>query len=136
MPWLSRSCSLALALAVAAGCGGGDLLPVGGENGNAAPPPETRRTIEIVGLGNPPGEWALRGEIEVEAIVRNDVPAHVDFYVDGGFVNREQRWPYELAGGSYETRQLANGRHTLRAVAVFPDDTELELTQPFLVDNG
>lgn len=123
---------------LATACGGGDPLPAAGSGEPPAAPgtPEPRRSITLVGLGNPPPEPPLRGDIEVEAVVRTDRPSWVEFYVDGAWVSADSRWPYMLAGGRYDTRRLPDGRHTLLARAIFPDETSIELAEPFWVGNG
>jgi hypothetical protein len=77
----------------------------------------------------------MDGPLEIEAIVRTDTPSRVNFYIDGRFVNSDQRWPYMLGGGSFDSRQLNDGRHVLDVVAQFPDGTDLAVSQPFWTDN-
>lgn len=149
MSRLPFSIGVALLLLVPA-CGGGDPLPAGGREPSAAgsdpsptpapdpsptPAPDPRRTIALVGLGSPPPGPPVSGEIEVEAIVRTDVPARVEFYIDGRFVNVEFLWPYMLDGSDYDTRRLPDGEHTLLARAFYSDGASIEASRPFLVDN-
>ncbi len=66
----------------------------------------------------------------------------VTFYLDGAFLSRERRTPYDAAGtlqngaaAPLDTRTLANGSHTITAVVELLGGAGITYTSTFQVDN-
>jgi hypothetical protein len=71
----------------------------------------------IVSMSSPANGATVSGTVTVGAsvsIVGTLTVARVDFYADGGFIGSDASAPYAVA---WDSRALANGTHTLKAVA-------------------
>lgn len=65
----------------------------------------------------------------------------VRFFIDGSFIKQESFPPFDLQGGGsnanpYNTNQLSNGNHTLRADIRFNNGSTESVNVSFSVDNG
>jgi glucose/arabinose dehydrogenase len=65
----------------------------------------------------------------------------VQFLIDGAPTSLDTRAPFDLVGGNnnrsqaFDTRTLAEGEHTLSAVATYNDGRTASVTDTFIVDN-
>jgi len=80
---------------------------------------------------------------EIYAFVpHNNFMDQVDFYLDDELVREEKNSPYDLAGGlastaaPWDTRTVADGEHTIRAVIKFDDGSTTEISATFATENG
>ena len=74
-------------------------------------------------------------------VVPSDVIDRVQFFIDGNFVKTENFAPFDLRGGSanaqpFNTNNLSNGSHTLRAEVLFDNGSTDSISANFQVDNG
>lgn len=65
----------------------------------------------------------------------------MQFYIDDKFINQEREYPYSLGGDTngvvngFDTRQLTNGQHTLKAEIHYTDGTVQLYSISFTVNN-
>src|SRR5204862_3853436 len=82
----------------------------------AYPKPFARLLVRSAPLRN--GQ-VVAGNVRWRAAIRGPMPSRIDFLVDGKPRWSDRRSPFAYAGGGpLRTLDLANGRHTLRVVAV------------------
>ena len=117
-------------------------------NGTSSPPPPTSSNVSIVNAtssnrsntSNLNGS-TVDGDIYVLVIPADEVD-QVMFFIDNSFVKTENVAPFDLQGGPgsganpYDTTDLSNGNHTLRADILFNNGSTDSITANFSVDNS
>lgn len=102
-------------------------------------PPTAGPTLQPTSVTGSPGGFGgitlgqtVSGIIYITLYTDQASTAHVKFYIDSTFINDEFAYPYSLGGDTngavngYDTRQLTNGPHILKAEIYYKDgDSEI-----------
>jgi hypothetical protein len=107
-----------------------------------SPTAPTNQPPQITGFTGVSSGQTLSGWARIGATAKDDkAVTEVTFYLDGWLVRTERFAPYCLAGdsngicGRWDTHQVTNGQHTLRAVAKDAAGLTGEMSVTFMVRN-
>lgn len=119
----------------------------GGSSPPPPPPPPTTSAVSIVNSGSPNRSNAsnlngatVDGNLYVLVTPDSDVD-QVQFFIDNNFIKTEGFAPFDLQGGPgnaanpFDSTDLSNGNHTLRADILFNNGSTDSISANFTVDN-
>jgi hypothetical protein len=96
--------------------------------------PDRAGSVDLAGA-------TVRGDIHVFLDGDRTEVRQVEFLIDGKSVNIDRNAPWDLVGGNanraqpFDTKTLAEGTHSISAIASFDDGRTVRVTDDFTVDN-